>query len=130
MSTEPNTRAESAGPGPDATASGSGPVEQVRAAAARAGIDAEFARMDHQVPTAAAAAERLGCSVAQIANSLIFDADGEPLLVIASGAHRVDTTKIAADLGYRKVRRASPDFVLTHTGQAVGGVAPFGHPGP
>lgn len=123
MSTEPTARDESP-PAP------TDPVQQVRAAAARAGINAEFVRLDEQVPTAAAAAERLGCTVAQIANSLIFDADGQPLLVIASGAHRVDTAKIAADLGYRKVRRATPDFVLTHTGQVVGGVAPFGHPAP
>ncbi|MGC0252223.1 YbaK/EbsC family protein [Pseudactinotalea sp. Z1748] len=84
---------------------------------------------DEDVPTAAAAAEALGCTVHQIANSPIFVADGEPLLVIASGAHWVDT-KVATDLGYRKVRRARPEFVLEHTGQVVGGVAPFGHPAP
>ena len=79
-------------------------------------------------PTAAAAAAALGIEVGQIANSLIFDADGEPLLVLTSGAHRVDTAKVAAGLGLAKLRRATPEFVREHTGQAIGGVAPLGHP--
>ncbi len=82
------------------------------------------------VHTAPAAAAALGVEVAQIANSLIFDADGEPLLVLTSGAHRVDTAKVAAVLGAARVRRAAPDFVREHTGQAIGGVAPVGHPKP
>src|SRR5207244_13071734 len=83
-----------------------------------------------QVPTAAAAAEALGSAVGAIANSLVFDADGEPLLVLASGAHRVDTGKVAALVGAARVRRASAEFVLAATGQEVGGVAPVGHPSP
>jgi prolyl-tRNA editing enzyme YbaK/EbsC (Cys-tRNA(Pro) deacylase) len=86
--------------------------------------------LDEAVHTAPAAAEALGVEVGQIANSLIFDADGEPLLVLTSGAHRVDTAKVAADLGVPKLRRATPEFVRTHTGQAIGGVAPLGHPKP
>jgi prolyl-tRNA editing enzyme YbaK/EbsC (Cys-tRNA(Pro) deacylase) len=82
------------------------------------------------VHTAAAAAQALGVEVGQIANSLIFDADGEPLLVLTSGAHRVDTAKLAADLGVTKLKRATPEFVREHTGQAIGGVAPVGHPHP
>jgi len=82
------------------------------------------------VHTAAAAAEALGVTVGQIANSLVFDADGDPLLVLTSGAHRVDTAKVAALIGVTAVRRASPDFVREHTGQAIGGVAPVGHPKP
>ncbi|GIG61953.1 hypothetical protein Lfu02_63250 [Longispora fulva] len=82
------------------------------------------------VPTAAAAAEALGVDVGQIANSLIFDADGAPLLVLTSGAHRVDTAKVAAELGVARLRRASPEFVREHTGQPIGGVAPLGHPAP
>lgn len=81
----------------------------------------------HTAPLAAAA---LGVEVGQIANSLIFSADGEPLLVMTSGAHRVDTAKVAAALGVSKVDRAKPDFVREHTGQAIGGVAPLGHPKP
>jgi prolyl-tRNA editing enzyme YbaK/EbsC (Cys-tRNA(Pro) deacylase) len=80
------------------------------------------------VPTAAAAAAVLGVEVGAIANSLVFDADGDPLLVLASGAHRVDTGKVAAVIGAQRVRRATPEFVLATTGQEVGGVAPVGHP--
>ena len=82
------------------------------------------------VTTAAAAAAALGIEVGQIANSLVFDADGEPLLVLTSGAHRVDTTAVAERIGVQRLRRASPDFVLEATGQAIGGVAPVGHPAP
>jgi prolyl-tRNA editing enzyme YbaK/EbsC (Cys-tRNA(Pro) deacylase) len=82
------------------------------------------------VTTAASAAAALGVEVGQIANSLVFDADGEPLLVLTSGAHRVDTGKVAALIGVREVTRASPDFVRAATGQVIGGVAPVGHPAP
>jgi prolyl-tRNA editing enzyme YbaK/EbsC (Cys-tRNA(Pro) deacylase) len=82
------------------------------------------------VPTAAAAAAALGCETGAIANSLVFEADGDVLLVLASGAHRVHTGRLARRLGTGKIRQASPDFVLTHTGQVVGGVAPVGHPQP
>ncbi|MCZ7436324.1 YbaK/EbsC family protein [Micromonospora sp. WMMC241] len=82
------------------------------------------------VHTAAAAAGALGVDVGAIANSLVFDADDAPLLVLTSGAHRVDTAGLAATLGVAHLRRASPDFVRRHTGQVIGGVAPLGHPGP
>jgi prolyl-tRNA editing enzyme YbaK/EbsC (Cys-tRNA(Pro) deacylase) len=82
------------------------------------------------VTTAAAAAAALGIKVGQIANSLVFDADGVPLLVLTSGAHRVDTGKVAALIGAQRVRRASPEFVRAATGQPIGGVAPVGHPAP
>ncbi|MCW3844657.1 YbaK/EbsC family protein [Micromonospora yasonensis] len=82
------------------------------------------------VHTAAAAAEALGVGVGAIANSLIFDADDAPLLVLTSGAHRVDTAGLAAALGITRLRRATPDFVKRHTGQVIGGVAPVGHPRP
>jgi prolyl-tRNA editing enzyme YbaK/EbsC (Cys-tRNA(Pro) deacylase) len=80
------------------------------------------------VHTAVAAAAALGVEVGQIANSLIFSADREPLLVLTSGAHRVDTAKVARLVGVAAVKRATPDFVRTHTGQVIGGVAPLGHP--
>ncbi len=82
------------------------------------------------VTTARAAAEAVGVEVGQIANSLVFDADSAPLLVLTSGAHRVDTDKVAALLGVDEVRRASKDFVREATGQVIGGVAPVGHPAP
>jgi prolyl-tRNA editing enzyme YbaK/EbsC (Cys-tRNA(Pro) deacylase) len=106
------------------------PVERVAAALRDGGVAADVRRFDDPVPTAAAAAAALGCEVGAIANSLVFDADGAPLLVLASGAHRVDTGKVAALLGVTRVRRATPDFVLAATGQEVGGVAPVGHPAP
>ena len=80
--------------------------------------------------TAALAAAALGVEVGQIANSLIFEADGEPLLILTSGAHRVDVPKVAVDLGITRLKRASAEFVRTHTGQPIGGVAPVGHPKP
>jgi prolyl-tRNA editing enzyme YbaK/EbsC (Cys-tRNA(Pro) deacylase) len=94
------------------------------------GRPSEVRLLPEAVHTAAAAAAALGIEVGQIANSLIFDADGEPLLVLTSGAHRVDTAKVAAGLGVGKLKRATPDFVRTHTGQVIGGVAPLGHPKP
>lgn len=95
-----------------------------------AGVPANVHIFDEGVHTAAAAAAALGVEVGQIANSLIFNADGEPLLVLTSGAHRVDTAKLATDLGIEKIKRAAPEFVREHTGQVIGGVAPVGHPHP
>jgi prolyl-tRNA editing enzyme YbaK/EbsC (Cys-tRNA(Pro) deacylase) len=105
-------------------------VDRVVAALRAGGVAAEVRRFDEPVPTAAAAAAALGCEVGAIANSLVFEADGEPLLVLASGAHRVDTAKVGALIGAERVRRASPEFVFAATGQEVGGVAPVGHPAP
>jgi prolyl-tRNA editing enzyme YbaK/EbsC (Cys-tRNA(Pro) deacylase) len=106
--------------------------EALDAAGARtaSGEPSRIVVLPEAAPTAAAAAAALGIEVGQIANSLIFDADGAPLLVLTSGAHRVDTAKVAADLGVGRLRRASAQFVKEHTGQAIGGVAPLGHPRP
>ena len=82
------------------------------------------------VHTAKLAAEALGCEVGAIANSLLFDADGAPVLILTSGAHRVDTGKVAAEIGVRKLGRATPEFVRQHTGQVIGGVSPIAHPAP
>lgn len=105
-------------------------VLNVKSALTAAGAQDTVLTFDDGVPTAAAAATLLGCDVAAIANSLVFELDGVPLLILASGAAKVDTSLVAATLGTAKIRRASPDFVLEHTGQAVGGVAPVGHPQP
>lgn len=79
--------------------------------------------------TAAAAAALVGVEVGAIANSLIFrTAQGSPLLVMTSGAHRVDTAKAAAAAGTEALLRADADFVYAATGQRIGGVAPVGHP--
>jgi prolyl-tRNA editing enzyme YbaK/EbsC (Cys-tRNA(Pro) deacylase) len=82
------------------------------------------------VHTAALAAEALGCEVGAIANSLLFDADGEPVLILTSGSHRVDTDKAAATIGVAGLKRARPEFVRAHTGQVIGGVSPIAHPAP
>ena len=82
------------------------------------------------VHTAALAAQALGCEVGAIANSLLFDAGGEPVLILTSGSHRVDTDKVAAAIGVPSLRRAKPEFVRTHTGQVIGGVSPIAHPAP
>jgi prolyl-tRNA editing enzyme YbaK/EbsC (Cys-tRNA(Pro) deacylase) len=104
------------------------PVAHVKQALTAAGAQDTVAVFESKVPTAAAAATALGCELAAIANSLVFDLEGTPLLILASGAARVDVQKVAEQLGASKIRRATPDFVLAHTGQEVGGVAPLGHP--
>ncbi|MDQ0032102.1 YbaK/EbsC family protein [Arthrobacter bambusae] len=106
------------------------PVLNVKSALTAAGAQDTVRTFDDEVPTAAAAASLLGCDVAAIANSLVFEVGGAPLLILASGAGKVDTALVAASLGTAEIRRASPAFVLEHTGQAVGGVAPVGHPRP
>ncbi len=82
------------------------------------------------VHTAALAAQALGCEVGAIANSLVFDAEGEPVLILTSGGHRVDTEATAARVGVPALRRAKPEFVREHTGHVIGGVSPIDHPKP
>src|SRR5262244_4276314 len=94
------------------------------------GVTGQVRELPEPAPTAVAAARQLGCEVGAIANSLIFNADGAPLLVLTSGAHRVDTGRVAGLIGVAKVKRADPDFVRQSTGQVIGGVAPVGHPAP
>jgi prolyl-tRNA editing enzyme YbaK/EbsC (Cys-tRNA(Pro) deacylase) len=94
------------------------------------GATGRIRELPEPAPTAAIAARQLGCDVGAIANSLVFSADGKPLMILTSGAHRVDTGKVAASLGVSALRRADPDFVLASTGQRIGGVAPIGHPQP
>jgi prolyl-tRNA editing enzyme YbaK/EbsC (Cys-tRNA(Pro) deacylase) len=87
----------------------------------------EFEESTH---SSAEAAATIGCDVAQIAKSMLFrTADGQPVLVVASGANRVDERKVAALLG-QKIKRAEAAFVLASTGAAPGGVAPIGHATP
>lgn len=95
-----------------------------------AGIAGEIVVLPDAASTAALAASALGVEVGAIANSLVFWSDDAPLLVMTSGAHRVDTTALAERLGRGDIRRATPDQVREATGQAIGGVAPTGHPAP
>ena len=95
-----------------------------------AGFPGRVRMLDEAVATAQAAAQYLGCPVGAIANSLIFATEGDtPLLIMTSGAHRVDMIKVGKLLGM-ELRRATPEFVRQHTGQPIGGVAPVGHPKP
>jgi prolyl-tRNA editing enzyme YbaK/EbsC (Cys-tRNA(Pro) deacylase) len=97
---------------------------------AEAGIAGEIVVLPDAAATAALAAAALGVEVGAIANSLVFWSEGEPLLVMTSGAHRVDTAALAARLGRGNIARASAEQVRAATGQAIGGVAPTGHPAP
>ena len=98
---------------------------------AAAGLPGRVRILPEAAPTAASAAEQLGVEVGAIVNSLVFStAEDEPLLVLTSGAHRVDTAKVAALVGTARLSRASADFVRAATGQPIGGVAPIGHPAP
>ncbi|WP_427017938.1 YbaK/EbsC family protein [Pseudarthrobacter sp. P1] len=115
---------------PSATGFALAPVENVRRALLAAGVADTVAVFDDSVPTAEAAAATLGCPVGAIANSLVFVCGGEPLLILASGAARVDVKLTARLNGLPAIKRAAADFVLEHTGQEVGGVAPLGHPAP
>ncbi|MBI1377563.1 MAG: YbaK/EbsC family protein [Frankiales bacterium] len=103
---------------------------RVARALASLGVAGQVRALPEPAPTAATAAAQLGVEVGAIANSLVFDADGEPLLVLTSGAHRADTFLLSGIAGASRVRRATPEFVRQHTGQAIGGVAPVGHPHP
>jgi prolyl-tRNA editing enzyme YbaK/EbsC (Cys-tRNA(Pro) deacylase) len=95
-----------------------------------AGAAGEVRMLPDSARTAAAAAAQLGVEVGAIANSLVFDVAGEPLLILTSGAHRVDEPLVADLLGVPAITRATPEFVRRHTGQAIGGVGPIGHPTP
>ena len=105
-------------------------VAEVERLLRAAGAPGEVHSLPDSARTAATAAAQLGIEVGAIANSLVFDVGGEPLLVLTSGAHRVDEARVAALLGVPAITRATPDFVRRHTGQAIGGVAPLGHPVP
>ena len=104
-------------------------VDRVRDALRAHGIDPEIRWFDDAATTAASAAEALGVDVGAIANSLVFTLDGEPLLVLTSGAHRVDAAWLGDRLG-GTIGPASKDLVKQATGQVIGGVAPLGHPSP
>jgi prolyl-tRNA editing enzyme YbaK/EbsC (Cys-tRNA(Pro) deacylase) len=96
----------------------------------RRGGSGEIVVLPESVHTAALAAEALGCEVGAIANSLVFDDHGTPVLILTSGAHRVDTALTAQRIGAGRLARAKPEFVREHTGQVIGGVSPIGHPAP
>lgn len=101
-------------------------LERVRTALREAGHPDNIAAFPAGTKTAADAAAAIGCSVAQIAKSLVFRAGVRPALVITSGVNRVDTARVEAELGLA-ISRADADWVKEVTGFAIGGVAPLGH---
>lgn len=102
-------------------------VELVETSLRAAGWSGEVRWLDDSAKTAAEAASALGIDVGAIANSLVFTLDGAPLLVMTSGAHRVDTGWLGDQLG-GVIKRADAELVKHATGQVIGGVAPIGHP--
>ena len=105
-------------------------VAAVSTQLAEAGATGEVRILPSEVRTAAAAGAALGVPAGAIVNSLVFAVDESPLLVLTSGAHRVDEPKVAEFLGVGRIARADAAFVRQHTGQVIGGVAPIGHPDP
>jgi prolyl-tRNA editing enzyme YbaK/EbsC (Cys-tRNA(Pro) deacylase) len=102
----------------------------VQSALTAAGLTGQIIMLPDSAATAQLAADALGVQVGAIANSLVFWSDDEPLLVMTSGAHRVDTAALAERLGRGYIKRATPEQVRDATGQVIGGVAPTGHPAP
>src|SRR4051794_18118604 len=101
--------------------------EKVNAKARELGLDVDVRTLERPTRTVQEAASAVGCQPAEIAKSIVFVADGEPVLVVASGSHRIDADKLAVLLDVAEVRQASPDEVRSATGFPVGGVAPFAH---
>lgn len=102
--------------------------KEVARALVSAGVDADIREMPGSTRTAADAAAALGCEVGAIASSLVFLSDEEPVLVLVSGRHRVDTERLAERLSWPPLKQATPSQVREATGQAIGGVAPVAHP--
>ena len=101
--------------------------EKVLRGARERGIEMEVRRLEASTRTVGDAARAVGCDEAEIAKSIVFIADGDPIVCIASGEHRIDTDKLADGLDVAQVRQASAAEVRAATGFAIGGVPPFGH---
>ena len=102
-------------------------VQRVRAEMTAHGLTGEIKVLPDSARTAAEAAAALGIEVGQVASSIIFTLpNGKALLVITSGRHRVDTERVAKNLGVEKLYRADADFVREASGFAIGGVSPLG----
>lgn len=102
-------------------------VIRVTEAAARSGLQIEVVRFPEETRTAEDAARAVGCAVGQIVKSLVFMADGQPVLALISGDHRLDTARLARAMSAAGVRRATGDEARAATGFAIGGVPPIGH---
>ncbi len=103
-------------------------VDRFVEAARLGGLEPGVRRFPKGTRTAKEAASAIGCDVSQIVKSLVFVADGHPVLAFTSGANRVDLAKLARAAGAVLVRRATPEEARAATGFAVGGTPPLGHP--
>lgn len=106
------------------------PTDRVLAVLHAGGVATDILEFPQSTRTAADAAAAVGTTVAQIVKSLVFLADAQPVLVLASGANRVDATKLARAAGVRSIAKANADVVQDVTGFSIGGVPPVGHPRP
>lgn len=100
---------------------------KVKEAALELGLELELKTLDASTATVAEAAAALGVEPGQIAKSIVFVMDGEPVLVVASGRHRIDREKVCDALDCAEGRQASADEVRAATGFPIGGVPPIGH---
>ena len=100
--------------------------DKVVKAARELGLQVDVKTLDQPTRTVSEAASAVGCDDAQIAKTLVFVADGDPVLVVASGAHRVDTEALCEIFDVAEIRQATPDEVRSATGYPVGGVSPLG----
>jgi prolyl-tRNA editing enzyme YbaK/EbsC (Cys-tRNA(Pro) deacylase) len=101
--------------------------ERVLTAARELGLQVEMTKFERPTRTVSEAAEAVGCQAAQIAKSIVFIADGDPVVVIASGARRVDEAALCEVLDCAEARPATPEEVRAATGFSPGGVPPFSH---
>jgi prolyl-tRNA editing enzyme YbaK/EbsC (Cys-tRNA(Pro) deacylase) len=100
---------------------------KVKEAARELGLDVELKTLDASTATVQQAADAIGSEVGQIAKSIVFVMDGEPVVVVASGRHRIDRNKVCEALDCAEGRQASADEVRGATGFPIGGVPPIGH---
>jgi prolyl-tRNA editing enzyme YbaK/EbsC (Cys-tRNA(Pro) deacylase) len=101
--------------------------EKVRDAARELGLDLTVRSLEKSTRTVREAAAAVGCDEAMIAKSIVFVCDGDPVVCVTSGAHRIDEERVALALDCAETRAAAPDEVRAATGYPVGGVPPFGH---
>jgi prolyl-tRNA editing enzyme YbaK/EbsC (Cys-tRNA(Pro) deacylase) len=100
--------------------------DKVIQAARELGLEVKVQTLDSPTRTVAEAAAAVGCAAPQIAKTLVFVADGDPVLVVASGAHRVDPDLLAEVFDVAEIRQATPEEVRVATGYPIGGVSPLG----
>ena len=105
-------------------------ARKVQEALAAAGFSNQVIELPDSARTSADAAAAIGCEVSRIVKSLVFVADGRPVLALTSGANRVDPVLLAQLVGAEDARRADPEEARAATGFAVGGTPPFGYPEP